>query len=39
MYYIAVCDDEKLFSDNMRHILYGIFYEYGEDVSLTVSIR
>lgn len=32
MYYIAVCDDEKLFSDNMRHILYGIFYEYGEDV-------
>lgn len=32
MYYIAVCDDEKLFSDSVRHILYTIFFEYGEDV-------
>ena len=32
MFYIAICDDEKVFLDSTRHILYSIFYELGEDV-------
>lgn len=32
MYYIAICDDEKVFMDETRLLLYNIFSDFGESV-------